>query len=49
MRILKKKEEELLKQERSILNELLVSLVKFSASDEDQIILKESLEQLDYE
>ncbi len=47
MHILSSKEEELLKQERSILNELLISLVKFSASEDDQNTLKESLEQLD--
>lgn len=47
MRLLNNTEEDLLKQERSILNNLLVSLVKFAASDDDQLTLKESLEQLD--
>lgn len=47
MRILSDRQEELLKDERSLLNELQMALVKFDASPEDQAALKDSLEQLD--
>jgi len=47
MRILTNQHEELLKAERSVLNELQLALVRFDASPEDQTTLKDSLEQLD--
>ncbi|MEI7990325.1 MAG: dynamin family protein, partial [Chloroflexota bacterium] len=47
MRILTDLQEELLKQERRLLNNLQIALLKFDASSEDQSTLKGSLEQLD--
>jgi small GTP-binding protein len=47
MRILTTQQEELLKEERNLLGELQVALVKFNATPEDQTTLKESLQQLD--
>jgi small GTP-binding protein len=47
MRILSDRQEELLKTERSLLNDLQMALVKFDASPEDREALKDSLEQLD--
>ena len=47
MRILNDKHENLLKDERHLLNNLRVTLVSFSASPEDQEILGRSIQQLD--
>ena len=47
MHILTTQQEELLKEERNLLGELQVALVKFNATPEDQTTLKESLQQLD--
>ena len=47
MHILNTQQEELLKEERNLLGELQVALVKFNATPEDQTTLKESLQQLD--
>lgn len=47
MHILTTQQEELLKEERTLLGELRVALVKFNATPEDQTTLKESLQQLD--
>jgi small GTP-binding protein len=47
MHILTTQQEELLKEERALLSELRVALVKFNATPEDQTTLKESLQQLD--
>jgi small GTP-binding protein len=47
MHILTTQQEELLKEERNLLGELRVALVKFNATPEDQTTLKESLQQLD--
>ncbi len=47
MRILDEKQESLLKEERNLLNELRNVLVKFGASDEDELTLAQSTRQLD--
>jgi small GTP-binding protein len=47
MRILAEREETLLKNERQVLNDLLIALVHFDASNEDQKTLGESIQQLD--
>jgi small GTP-binding protein len=47
MRILTEHQEELLKTERKLLNDLRITLTRFGSTSEDQKILGESLEQLD--
>lgn len=47
MRILTELQEELLKTERKLLNDLRITLTRFGSTSEDQKILGESLEQLD--
>ena len=47
MRILNDQQEVILKQERQVLSDLRVSLVKFEASPEDQETLGDSIQQLD--
>ncbi len=47
MQILTEKQEALLKDERSLLNDLRVTLVQFDAAQEDQATLGESIQQLD--
>jgi small GTP-binding protein len=47
MRILNKPQEDLLKDERSLLNDLRVALVQFGAAQEDQETLGQSIQQLD--
>lgn len=47
MRILNPKQENLLKDERNLLNELRVALVQFNAADEDHETLNQSIRQLD--
>lgn len=47
MRILSDRQEELLKTERNLLNDLRVSLVQFGATGEDQETLAQSIRQLD--
>ena len=47
MRILNGQQEDLLKQERALLNELRVALVGFGAATDDQKTLGDSIEQLD--
>lgn len=47
MQILNDRQEELLKEERQLLNDLRVSLVQFGATTEDQQRLAESIQQLD--
>ncbi len=47
MQILNEKQEELLRQERSLLSDLRVALAKYGAPAEDQSTLGESIEQLD--
>jgi small GTP-binding protein len=47
MQILTEEQEALLKNERSLLNDLRVTLVQFSAAEEDQATLGESIQQLD--
>jgi small GTP-binding protein len=47
MRILSDHQEELLKNERNLLNDLRVALVQFGASSEDQETLAQSIRQLD--
>src|SRR3990172_8394129 len=47
MRILNEQQEELLKQERALLNDLRVALGSFGATKEDQETLGDSIEQLD--
>lgn len=47
MRILNEKQENLLKDERQLLNDLRLALVEFGASKEDQETLGESIRQLD--
>ena len=47
MELLTKKQQTLIKEERQTLNDLLISLLKFGASDEDQETLRKSIAQLD--
>lgn len=47
MRILNQQQEELLKEERRLLNDLRVALVQFGAAAEDQETLGHSIQQLD--
>jgi len=47
MQILNKEQDDLLVQERSLLNELQLALVRFGGSDEDQETLKSSIRQID--
>lgn len=47
MRILTEYQENLLNEERNLLSDLRVALVKFGATEEDQVTLAESLSQLD--
>lgn len=47
MRILTKPQENLLKEERQLLNDLRVALVQFDATPEDQQTLAQSIQQLD--
>jgi small GTP-binding protein len=47
MRILASEHEQLLKEERTLLNDLHIALVRFGASAEDQETLHQSIEQLD--
>lgn len=47
MRILTKKRETLLQEERKLLSDLRVALVEFGASPEDQETLRDSIQQLD--
>ena len=47
MQILNKEQDDLLFQERSLLNELQLALVRFGGSDDDQETLKSSIRQID--
>jgi len=47
MELLNKQQQALLAEERSLLNDLRVALVKFGATDEDQETLEKSIAQLD--
>ncbi len=47
MQILNKEQDDLLIQERSLLNELQLALVRFGGSEEDQETLKSSIRQID--
>lgn len=47
MQILNKEQDDLLIQERSLLNELQLALVRFGGSDDDQETLKSSIRQID--
>src|SRR4030042_1229383 len=47
MGVLKKAQEALLKEERRIMNDLQMALVKFSAEPEDEESLRHSIQQLD--
>ena len=47
MRILNDKQEQLLKEERNLLNDLRVILVSFGATPDDEATLAQSIEQLD--
>ena len=47
MKILNDQQQELLKDERKLLNDLQVALVQFGATPEDQDVLRQSIEQLD--
>ncbi len=47
MGVLKKAQEELLKEERSIMNNLQMALVKFGGESEDEESLRHSIQQLD--
>jgi len=47
MQLLTKSQQDILTEERSLLNKLRVDLAKFGATDEDQAALEQSIDQLD--